>query len=79
MTKCRMERTNLNKNKLNGIIAIIVSVVILTIGSVLFFQIVKNHQANELIIDKCFESFDKEGKVVVKKDGFWSPVSCEEQ
>lgn len=45
----------------------------------MMFQIGKNHQANKLIIDKCFENFDKEGKVVVKKNGFWSPVSCEKE
>ncbi|MCG7333757.1 hypothetical protein MHZ95_00540 [Sporosarcina sp. ACRSM] len=69
----------MSKNKLNIFIAIIVSVIIVAVGSVTIFQIVKNHQANELIIDKCFENFDKEEKVVVKKGGFWSPVSCEKQ
>jgi hypothetical protein len=59
------------------IIAIIGSVTILTIGGVLFTQISKNHQANQLIIDKCFENFEKDGSVVIKKDGFWSPVICE--
>jgi len=59
--------------------AIIISVIILALGSVVIFQIGKNHQANEIIIDKCFENFDREGKVVVKKDGFWSPVSCEKE
>jgi hypothetical protein len=75
----RKRRSELNKNKLNKIIAIILSVIILTVGSVVIFQIGKNHQANELIIDKCFENFDKEGKVVVKKNSFWSPVSCEKE
>ncbi|MBP2080188.1 hypothetical protein [Oceanobacillus polygoni] len=66
----------MNKNKLNMSAAIIISVIILAVGSVAIFQIGKNHQANEIIIDKCFQNFDKEGKVVVKKDSFWSPVSC---
>jgi hypothetical protein len=57
--------------------AIIISAIILAVGSVVIFQIGKNHQANEIIIDKCFENFDNEGKVVVKKNSFWSPVSCE--
>ncbi|WP_043933269.1 hypothetical protein [Bacillus sp. EB01] len=66
----------MNKNKLNMIIAILGSVTILTIGGLVFNQIYKNHQANELIIEKCFDNFDKEGEVVIKKDGFWSPVTC---
>ncbi|WP_059170362.1 hypothetical protein [Bacillus sp. FJAT-27445] len=69
----------MNKNKLNMIIAIVVSITIITIGGVIFNQIAKNHQANELIINKCFENFDKEGTVVIKKDGFWSPVTCEKK
>ena len=66
----------LKKNKLNTVILIVGSLAILMIGALVFNQIHKNYQANELIIDKCFENFDKE-KVVVKKDGFWSPVTCE--
>lgn len=57
-------------------IAIVGCTLILTIGGVLFNQIYKNHQANELIIEKCFENFDKVDEVVIKKDGFWSPVIC---
>ena len=67
----------MKKNKLQMMIAIILSVTIVTIGGVLINQITKNHQANELIIDKCFENFDEEGTVVIKKDSFWSPVVCE--
>lgn len=52
------------------IIAIFGSIFILTIGGLLFNQIYKNHQANELIIEKCFENFDKVEEVVIKKDGF---------
>lgn len=66
----------MNKNKFNMAIAIVGSILILTVGGVLFNQIYKNHQANELIIEKCFENFDKVDEVVIKKDGFWSPVIC---
>lgn len=70
---------SLNKNKLNMIIAIVGSVLILTIGGLVFNQIHKNYQVNELIIEKCFENFDKVEEVVIKKDGFWSPVTCEKK
>ena len=69
----------MNKNKLNMIIAIVGSISILTIGGLVFNQIHKNYQANELIIEKCFENFDKVEKVVIKKDGFLSPVTCEKK
>ena len=69
----------MNKNKLNIAITIVGSILILTIGGLLFNQIYKNHQANELIIEKCFENFDKVEEVVIKKDGFWSPVICEKK
>jgi len=59
------------------VIAIVGSLAILMIGGLVFNQIHKNYQANELIIDNCFENFDKVEEVVVKKDGFWSPVTCE--
>jgi len=61
------------------VIAIIGSLAILTIGGLVFNQIHKNHQANKLIIDMCFENFDKVEEVVIKKDGFWSPVTCEKK
>ena len=61
------------------VIAIIGSLAILTIGGLVFNQIHKNHQANNLIIDMCFENFDKVEEVVIKKDGFWSPVTCEKK
>lgn len=69
----------MNKNKLNLIIAIIGSGVILTIGGFLFNQIYKNYQANELIIEKCFENFDKVEKVVIQNDGSGSPITCEKK
>lgn len=61
------------------ILAILGSIAILTIGGLVFNLIYKNHQANELIIEKCFDNFDKDGEVVIKKDGFWSPVACEKK
>ncbi|MCM3705929.1 MULTISPECIES: hypothetical protein [Cytobacillus] len=67
------------KNKLKMVTAIAGSVTILAIGGLGFNQIYKNHQANTLIIEKCFENFDKVEEVVIKKDGFWSPVSCEKK
>lgn len=69
----------MNKNKLNIIILIVGSITILTIGGLVFNQIHKNHQSNQLIIEKCFDNFDKVEEVVIKKDGFWSPVSCEKK
>ncbi|WP_339199231.1 hypothetical protein MKY27_07775 [Solibacillus sp. FSL R5-0449] len=68
-----------NKNKLSMLIAIVGSILILTIGGITINQIYKNHQANELIIEKCFENFDNENGVVIKKEGFWSPVICEKK
>ena len=56
----------MNKNKLNMIIAIVGSVLILTIGGLVFNQIHKNYQVNELIIEKCFENFDKLEEVLKK-------------
>ncbi|WP_226793339.1 hypothetical protein [Bacillus sp. B1-b2] len=53
------------------------SVAILTIGGLVLNQIYNNHQSNNLIIEKCFNHFNKEGEIVIKKDGFWSPVACE--
>ncbi|MCT8137852.1 hypothetical protein H1D32_08845 [Anaerobacillus sp. CMMVII] len=68
----------MNKNKLHLIIAL-GSVAILTIGGLVFNQIHKNYLANQLIIEKCFDNFDIESEVVIKKDGFWSPVICEKK
>ena len=69
----------MNKNRLKITILLIGSITILTIGGIVFNQIYKNHQASQLIIEKCFENFDKVEEVVIKKDGFWSPVSCEKK
>lgn len=68
-----------NKNKLNIILATVIGVAILTIAGLVFNQMYKNHQANQLLIDKYFDNFDEVGEVVVKKDGFWSTVSCEKK
>lgn len=65
----------LSKNKLILLIATVVSVIILTIGGLTFNAMYKNHQANQLIIEKCYEHFDKVGQVVIKKDG--NPITCE--
>ncbi|MGD6842459.1 hypothetical protein ACQCVH_08020 [Bacillus infantis] len=67
----------MKKNKLQMMLAAIGSIAILTIGTVMIIQIGKNHQVNKQIIDQCFESFDTERTVTIKKEGFWSPVSCE--
>ena len=61
------------------VIAIVGSVTILTIGGLVFNQMYKNHQTNQLIIEKCFDNFGEVEEVVIKKDGFWSPVSCEKK
>ncbi len=55
---------------------IIASVAILTIGGVMFYKINTHHQANKLIIEKCFENLDNGGTVVIEKKNLWSPVSC---
>lgn len=65
------------KHKLNTII--ITSIVILIIGVLAINLIVKNHQENNLIIEKCFDHFEKVESVVIKKDSFWSPVTCEKK
>jgi len=67
----------LYKHKLNTII--ITSIVILIIGVLAINLIVKNHQENNLIIEKCFDHFEKVESVVIKKDNFWSPVTCEKK
>lgn len=69
----------MSKNKLHVVIAVIGSVLILTIGGLVFNQMQNNHQANERIIEKCFENFDEVEKVMITKEGFWSPVICEKK
>lgn len=67
----------MNKSKRNKMLAIVGSLAILTIGGFVLNQMVKNHQENQLIIERCFDNFEEAEKVVVKKDNFRSPVSCE--
>ncbi|MFS0881508.1 hypothetical protein [Metabacillus niabensis] len=69
----------MNKNKLIMMTSIVVTITILLIGGIMFNQIEKNHQANKLIIEKCFTHFDNEGTVVIEKKSFWSPVTCEKK
>lgn len=57
-------------------IAIAASLILITIGVVTFSKMAANHQANQSIIEKCFEDFG-EDNVVVTKRNFWSEVSCE--
>lgn len=67
----------MNKNKM---IALIGTVIILTIGGLMFAQIYKNHQANEQIIATCFAQFGETvEKVTIQKDGFFSTVHCEKK
>lgn len=67
----------MHRNKLNMKWAIVVSIIIVMFGSIAITFIVNNHQANMQIIDKCFDHLDKENEVIVQKENFWSPVSCE--
>ena len=53
---------------------------IIIIGTILILvQISRNHQENMNIINECFDRFDEGNGVVVQKEGFWSPVTCEKQ
>ena len=61
------------------IFAIVASVAILTVSGLVFTQMHKNYEANQLIIEKCFDNFEKEGKVILKKDTSLSPVTCGEK
>lgn len=69
----------MSKVKPKLLIAIFSCLIIVIIGTAIIVQISKNHQANERIIDKCFESFDEQAKVIVVKESFWSAVTCEKQ
>ena len=64
----------MNKIERNIIIALIGCVAIVTIGISTFAQMYKNHQANQLIIEKCF---DGHGPVVVEKGDSSPLVRCE--
>lgn len=67
----------MNKNKLYITITILGCVAILTIAGLVINQTHKNYQASQLVIEKCFENFDEVKEVVIIKDSFWSPVTCE--
>ena len=61
------------------IVSIVAGVLMVGIAGILLFQIGSNHQESMLIIEKCFENFEKEGVVVIEKKNFWSPASCVKQ
>ncbi|MFF2448309.1 hypothetical protein ACFVSW_14515 [Neobacillus sp. NPDC058068] len=67
----------MNKNKINVLAAIMVTIIILTVGVVRFTQIKSNYQANKLILESCV---DNGGTAVVGQKHFWSLTSaaCEE-
>ncbi|MTH54032.1 hypothetical protein GKZ89_11495 [Bacillus mangrovi] len=67
----------MNLNKKNRKATIIGGAAILAISGLLFIQEYRNHQANQLIIEKCFTAFGKEREAVIKKNGLWSKVTCE--
>ncbi|ETI65891.1 hypothetical protein BAVI_25329 [Neobacillus vireti LMG 21834] len=67
----------MNKNKINLLIAIMVTITILTVGGVRITQIKNNYQANKLILESCV---DNGGTAVIGQKHFWSLTSaaCEE-
>ncbi|MBD7908426.1 hypothetical protein [Sporosarcina gallistercoris] len=69
----------MSKVKPKLLIAVLSCVIIVAIGTGIIEQMNKNHQANERIIEKCFENFDEQAKVAVVKESFWSSVTCEKQ
>lgn len=54
----------------------LVSILIVTTGTTLFMKLKKTHQANQLMIEECFDDFG-EANIVVTKENFWSSASCE--
>lgn len=66
----------MKKNKLNLLFATVGCATILIVGGLVFNQIYKNHQVNELIIEKCFEKFDSVEAMTIEKSGLLSSVSC---
>lgn len=67
----------MEKNRAYKIMAIEGSIFLVIMGILVFSFVHNNHQANQLIIEKCFENFDKATEVVVTQNGLWSPVICE--
>lgn len=66
----------MDKTKRSRLLAALLGTALLAFGALAFFQLHATHQANERIIEECFENFD-EGEVVIEKANFWSAVSCE--
>lgn len=58
-------------------LSIFLTVGIIVVSTMVFVKMTKNHQANQLIIDECFENVNENATMVVVKGNFWSPVSCE--
>lgn len=56
--------------------AIIVSIILLTVGSVIFVKMMKGHKENYRVIEQCFERFDKD--IVIVKESFGSAIACSE-
>ncbi len=50
---------------------------ILAVGLIMINFIIKNHQKNTLLIENCFNHLDNVETIVIKKDSFWLPVTCE--
>lgn len=71
------ERSVLNKNKISLLVAIMVTITILTVGGVRITQIKSNYQANKLILEACV---DNGGTALVGQKHFWSltAAACEE-
>lgn len=66
----------MSKNIRKIVIAIAASLILVIGGAIIFSKMAANHQANQSIIEKCFEDFGEEN-VVVTKGNYWSEVSCE--
>lgn len=66
----------MSKNLRGIVIAIAASLMLIIVGTIVFSKMNANHQANQSIIENCFEEFG-EKNVVVSKENFWSEVSCE--
>lgn len=61
------------------LVSVVAVVLMVGMAGILLFQVGSNHQESMLIIEKCFENFEKEGVVVIEKKNFWSPASCVKQ
>ncbi|OMC83521.1 hypothetical protein BK130_08275 [Viridibacillus sp. FSL H8-0123] len=63
----------MKKTKRNMLIAIFVSVAILTIGGARVLQIERNYQAHKPILEECISNY---GTVIIEKKHFWSLSSA---